>query len=196
MCYGLFVSFLFFFYRMYRNIRSTRWSSDLLRELMICLCLIKPNKSQLTMKGKLATTYCPLLKNIQNVLLLHSLSNLCRNYLQTYVVIMIFFLFYFLKSIRRVCGWHIGSSMVRYSLSVSRVSSHKVKLGVKLKSDYEAVLHMPVLKECKDRVPGSIHISQSYPQPGEENIKSANNLLCDHINQLSSYDNTLRGNVY
>ncbi|XP_008315030.1 pleiotropic regulator 1 [Cynoglossus semilaevis] len=43
--------------------------------------------------------------------------------------------------------------------------SHKVKLGVKLKSDYEAVLHMPVLKECKDRVPGSIHISQSYPQP-------------------------------
>uniref|UniRef100_A0A674NLR9 Pleiotropic regulator 1 n=1 Tax=Takifugu rubripes TaxID=31033 RepID=A0A674NLR9_TAKRU len=29
--------------------------------------------------------------------------------------------------------------------------SHKLKLGVKLKADYSAVLHMPILKEVKDR---------------------------------------------
>lgn len=39
-------------------------------------------------------------------------------------------------------------------------------MGVKLKADYGAVLHMPVLKEGKDRVsqlPGSL---QAYTQPG------------------------------
>uniref|UniRef100_A0A8C4IPS0 Pleiotropic regulator 1 n=1 Tax=Dicentrarchus labrax TaxID=13489 RepID=A0A8C4IPS0_DICLA len=45
--------------------------------------------------------------------------------------------------------------------------SFKIKMDVKLKADYGAVLHMPVLKEGKDRVsqlPGSLH--QIYTQPG------------------------------
>ncbi len=48
--------------------------------------------------------------------------------------------------------------------------SFKVKMGVKLKAEYGAVLHMPVLKEGKDRVsqlPGSMQGHQSYLQPGE-----------------------------
>ncbi|CAB1460908.1 unnamed protein product [Pleuronectes platessa] len=43
--------------------------------------------------------------------------------------------------------------------------SQKMKLGVKLKADYAAVLHMPILKEGKDRVPhlpGSMPGHQSY----------------------------------
>uniref|UniRef100_A0A3B4V2J6 Pleiotropic regulator 1 n=1 Tax=Seriola dumerili TaxID=41447 RepID=A0A3B4V2J6_SERDU len=46
--------------------------------------------------------------------------------------------------------------------------SHKVKMDVKLKAEYGAVLHMPVLKECKDRVSllsGSMQSHQSYTQP-------------------------------
>uniref|UniRef100_H2ST21 Pleiotropic regulator 1 n=1 Tax=Takifugu rubripes TaxID=31033 RepID=H2ST21_TAKRU len=47
--------------------------------------------------------------------------------------------------------------------------SHKLKLGVKLKADYSAVLHMPILKEVKDRVyqqPSSVQ-DLSYAQTGE-----------------------------
>uniref|UniRef100_A0A8C3A7A2 Pleiotropic regulator 1 n=1 Tax=Cyclopterus lumpus TaxID=8103 RepID=A0A8C3A7A2_CYCLU len=49
--------------------------------------------------------------------------------------------------------------------------SHKMKMGVKLKADYSAVLHMPVLKEGTDRVsqlPGSMLGHQSYTQPGDD----------------------------
>lgn len=49
-------------------------------------------------------------------------------------------------------------------------------MGVKLKADYGAVLHMPVLKEGKDRVsqlPGSLHGHQSYTQPGEDETNTA-----------------------
>uniref|UniRef100_A0A667WIL1 Pleiotropic regulator 1 n=1 Tax=Myripristis murdjan TaxID=586833 RepID=A0A667WIL1_9TELE len=51
--------------------------------------------------------------------------------------------------------------------------SHNVKMAAKLKADYGAVLHMPVLKEGKDRVS---HISagmqghQSYTLPGNHTI--------------------------
>ncbi|XP_034043304.1 LOW QUALITY PROTEIN: pleiotropic regulator 1 [Thalassophryne amazonica] len=49
--------------------------------------------------------------------------------------------------------------------------SHKLKMAVKLKSDYNAVLHMPVLKEGKDRVPqisNSIQVHQNYTQPVDD----------------------------
>lgn len=39
-------------------------------------------------------------------------------------------------------------------------------MGVKLKADYSAVLHMPVLKEGKDRVPQHPGSMQGYTQPG------------------------------
>ncbi|KAG7237071.1 hypothetical protein INR49_032816 [Caranx melampygus] len=48
--------------------------------------------------------------------------------------------------------------------------SHKLKMGVKLKADYDAVLHMPVLKEGKERgslLPGSMLSQQSYTQPDD-----------------------------
>lgn len=51
------------------------------------------------------------------------------------------------------------------------IHSSKIKMGVKLKADYGAVLHMPVLKEGKDRVsqlPGSMQSQQSYAQHGED----------------------------
>lgn len=51
------------------------------------------------------------------------------------------------------------------------VHSSKIKMAVKLKADYGAVLHMPVLKEGKDRVsqlPGSMQSQQGYAQHGEE----------------------------
>lgn len=43
-------------------------------------------------------------------------------------------------------------------------------MAVKLKADYSAVLHMPVLKEFKDRVPlmsGGLSAPQGYAQPGK-----------------------------
>ncbi|XP_038568943.1 pleiotropic regulator 1 isoform X2 [Micropterus salmoides] len=49
--------------------------------------------------------------------------------------------------------------------------SFKLKMGVKLKAEYGAVLHMPVLKEGKDRVsllPGSMQGHQGYTQPGDD----------------------------
>lgn len=49
-------------------------------------------------------------------------------------------------------------------------------MGVKLKADYSAVLHMPVLKEGKDRVsqlPGGMLGHQSYTQPGEDETNTA-----------------------
>uniref|UniRef100_A0A8C5E0W0 Pleiotropic regulator 1 n=1 Tax=Gouania willdenowi TaxID=441366 RepID=A0A8C5E0W0_GOUWI len=47
--------------------------------------------------------------------------------------------------------------------------SHKLKMGVKLKTDYSAVLHMPILKEGKDRVsqlPAHLQGHAPYSQPG------------------------------
>lgn len=44
-------------------------------------------------------------------------------------------------------------------------------MGVKLKAEYGAVLHMPVLKEGKDRIsqhPGSMQSQQSYTQLGKD----------------------------
>lgn len=61
-------------------------------------------------------------------------------------------------------------------LTVSCFCSHKLKMGVKLKADYDAVLHMPVLKEGKERgslLPGSMLSQQSYTQPGEEETITA-----------------------
>uniref|UniRef100_A0A8D2ZJ35 Pleiotropic regulator 1 n=1 Tax=Scophthalmus maximus TaxID=52904 RepID=A0A8D2ZJ35_SCOMX len=52
--------------------------------------------------------------------------------------------------------------------------SHKVKMGVKLKTEYGAVLHMPVLKEGKDQVPhlpGIMQGHQSYTHPGEGGLE-------------------------
>ncbi|CAI5680850.1 unnamed protein product [Oreochromis niloticus] len=49
--------------------------------------------------------------------------------------------------------------------------SHKLKMGVKLKADYDAVLHLPILKEGKDRashLSGSMEGHQNYAQPGED----------------------------
>ncbi|XP_033826300.1 pleiotropic regulator 1 [Periophthalmus magnuspinnatus] len=49
--------------------------------------------------------------------------------------------------------------------------SHKIKLAVKLKADYGPVLHMPALKENKERVhqmSGAVASAQGYAQPGEE----------------------------
>uniref|UniRef100_A0A672YSW4 Pleiotropic regulator 1 n=1 Tax=Sphaeramia orbicularis TaxID=375764 RepID=A0A672YSW4_9TELE len=54
--------------------------------------------------------------------------------------------------------------------------SHHMKMGVKLKTEYEAVLHMPVLKEGKDRVPqlsSSLQGHQTYTQAGDEHMNSA-----------------------
>lgn len=51
-----------------------------------------------------------------------------------------------------------------------------MKMSVKLKADYNAVLHMPVLKEGKDRVSllaGSMLGNQSYTQPGEDEASTA-----------------------
>lgn len=47
-------------------------------------------------------------------------------------------------------------------------------MGVKLKSDYSPVLHMPVLKEVKSHHPDGIHGNDAYMQPGEwkSNVKS------------------------
>uniref|UniRef100_A0A8C9XIT4 Pleiotropic regulator 1 n=1 Tax=Sander lucioperca TaxID=283035 RepID=A0A8C9XIT4_SANLU len=48
--------------------------------------------------------------------------------------------------------------------------SHKLKMSVKMTADYNAVLHMPVLKEGKDRMalPSSMLGHQSYTQPGDD----------------------------
>uniref|UniRef100_A0A8C5E096 Pleiotropic regulator 1 n=1 Tax=Gouania willdenowi TaxID=441366 RepID=A0A8C5E096_GOUWI len=49
--------------------------------------------------------------------------------------------------------------------------SHKLKMGVKLKTDYSAVLHMPILKEGKDRVsqlPAHLQGHAPYSQPGDD----------------------------
>ena len=43
--------------------------------------------------------------------------------------------------------------------------SHKVKLSAKLRADYSPVLHLPVLKEPKDRV--QMH-GQPYTEPGDD----------------------------
>uniref|UniRef100_A0A674C4I7 Pleiotropic regulator 1 n=1 Tax=Salmo trutta TaxID=8032 RepID=A0A674C4I7_SALTR len=52
-------------------------------------------------------------------------------------------------------------------------TSHKVKMAAKLRADYSAVLHMPVLKEGKDRPLGSnMHGNQNYLQPGKNAITS------------------------
>uniref|UniRef100_A0A8C8DJJ9 Pleiotropic regulator 1 n=1 Tax=Oryzias sinensis TaxID=183150 RepID=A0A8C8DJJ9_9TELE len=48
--------------------------------------------------------------------------------------------------------------------------SHKLKLAVKLKADYSPVLHMPVLKEGKDRMsqyPDGLHDNEAYMQPDD-----------------------------
>lgn len=48
-------------------------------------------------------------------------------------------------------------------------NSHKLKMGVKLKADYSPVMHMPILKEVKDRVypqPSSMQDQLGYPQTG------------------------------
>ncbi|XP_024292434.1 pleiotropic regulator 1 [Oncorhynchus tshawytscha] len=48
-------------------------------------------------------------------------------------------------------------------------TSHKVKMAAKLRADYSAVLHMPVLKEGKDRPLGSnMPANQNYLQPGDD----------------------------
>lgn len=55
-------------------------------------------------------------------------------------------------------------------------------MGVKLKAEYGAVLHMPVLKEGKDRVshhPGSMQGHQSYTQPGKDETKVACYTQCE-----------------
>uniref|UniRef100_A0A672IGC0 Pleiotropic regulator 1 n=1 Tax=Salarias fasciatus TaxID=181472 RepID=A0A672IGC0_SALFA len=46
--------------------------------------------------------------------------------------------------------------------------SHKLKMGVKLKADYNAVLHMPILKEGKGRaqLPDHLQGPGGYAQPG------------------------------
>lgn len=48
-------------------------------------------------------------------------------------------------------------------------NSHKVKMAAKLRAEYSAVLHMPVLKEGKDRVSHTSdqYEHQSYSHPGE-----------------------------
>uniref|UniRef100_A0A8C7QP50 Pleiotropic regulator 1 n=1 Tax=Oncorhynchus mykiss TaxID=8022 RepID=A0A8C7QP50_ONCMY len=52
-------------------------------------------------------------------------------------------------------------------------TSHKVKMAAKLRADYSAVLHMPVLKEGKDRPLGSnMTGNQNYAQPGKNAITS------------------------
>ena len=55
-----------------------------------------------------------------------------------------------------------------------------MKMGVKLKTEYSPVLHMPVLKEGKDRVslPAiSLQGLQSYSQPGEVKTDAALSML-------------------
>lgn len=57
-----------------------------------------------------------------------------------------------------------------------------MKMGVKLKADYGAVLHMPVLKEGKDRVsqqPGIMLDQQTYSQPGKDEISTTHYAPCD-----------------
>lgn len=54
---------------------------------------------------------------------------------------------------------------------MSSACSHKLKMGVKLKADYGAVLHLPILREGKDRashLSGSMEGHQNYAQPGED----------------------------
>lgn len=49
-------------------------------------------------------------------------------------------------------------------------------MGVKVKGDYSAVLHMPILKEVKDRVyqqPSSVPDQLSYAQTGRSLIYSS-----------------------
>lgn len=68
------------------------------------------------------------------------------------------------SGVKNVNGCEVGKHCVFC------VCSHNVKMSVKLKADYGAVLHMPVLKEGKDRVsqlPGSM---ESYAQPGDQHI--------------------------
>lgn len=47
-------------------------------------------------------------------------------------------------------------------------------MSVKMTADYNAVLHMPVLKEGKDRMalPSSMLGHQSYTQPGGDETNS------------------------
>lgn len=73
-------------------------------------------------------------------------------------------------------------------LTDSCICSHNLKMGVKLKAEYGQVLHMPILKEGKDRVslpPGSLQSQQSYIQPGEEGPDVANN----YTQIMSTLDN-------
>lgn len=49
-------------------------------------------------------------------------------------------------------------------------------MGVKVKADYSAVLHMPILKEVKDRVyqqPGSMQDQLTYSQTGRSLMYSS-----------------------
>ena len=51
--------------------------------------------------------------------------------------------------------------------AVSCNRSHQVKMSSKLKADYGAVLHMPVLKEGKDRpIHGGLHGHQTSTESG------------------------------
>lgn len=64
----------------------------------------------------------------------------------------------------------------KWCIIVSCICSFKMKMGVKLKADYGAVLHMPVLKEGKDRIsqlPGGMQGHQGYAQPGEDEANTA-----------------------
>lgn len=61
-------------------------------------------------------------------------------------------------------------------------------MEVKLKADYGAVLHLPILREGKDRashLSGSMEGHQNYAQPGEDEsvtaCQSANNLLLTNM---------------
>jgi len=47
--------------------------------------------------------------------------------------------------------------------------SHQVKMSYKLKAEYGAVLHMPVLKEGKDRAAG-LHVPQMSTESGLQTI--------------------------
>ena len=72
---------------------------------------------------------------------------------------------------------------VKWCIIVLCVCSHNVKMAVKLKTEYDAVLHMPVLKEGKDRVSvlsGSMQGHQSYTQPGNYENNTACYPQCDN----------------
>lgn len=74
------------------------------------------------------------------------------------------------KDYNITCFWS-----VKWCIVVTCVCSHNVKMTVKLKTEYGAVLHMPVLKEGKDRVsvlPGSMQGHQSYTQPGNNEMNA------------------------